>query len=504
MDTAGEDLWTLGVIEQNRRWLLAYVRAVVGDAAAAEDLVQETFLTAYRKRGEFRRGELFGAWLCGIARNLARRHLEQRSRGPVLLLSDEAWTALDARAATLEIAHFTPAFETERVSLLRRCVQQAHRPHPRPHRGPLRPDGSRDSAGAVPAPAAPETRNFNPSGVGPGRAGVRRRAAEAGLRLLLRIPLPAEGARVLSRIPLAQRREGALDGKTYSHDLFAAESLDFVRKNRDQPFFLDLPFTIPHGKVEVPDAAPYAGEPWPEPQKNIAAMITRMDRDIGRLLDLLKELKLEENTLVFFASDNGAGYSPKMFASSGELRGMKRDLYEGGIRVPMIARWTGTIAPGGVSDQPWAFWDFLPTMAELLGVKAPAVLDGLSVLPALPGGKVPEREYFYWEFHEKGFSQAVRMGNLKAVKKAVAAPTEIHDLQADPSEKTDLAGSRPEVVQKAASLFTSARTESELWPVKPSKTGKQLPPRRIPRSSSQDLRVALRDGQGPGARRAAR
>lgn len=119
-----EDLWTLGVIEQNRRWMLAYVQAAIGDASAAEDLVQETFLLAYRKRGEYRRGEPFGAWLRGIARNLARRHLEQRTRGPVILLSEEAWSALDARAAALELAHVTPGLEAERVSQLRRCVQK--------------------------------------------------------------------------------------------------------------------------------------------------------------------------------------------------------------------------------------------------------------------------------------------------------------------------------------------------------------------------------------------
>jgi|SRR6185295_916887 len=124
MEEATGDLWTFGVIEQNRRWMLAYVRAAVGDPAAAEDIVQETFLTAYRKRDEYRRGEPFGAWLRGIARNLARRHLEQKTRGPVVLLSDEAWAVLDARAGALELAHVTPGFEASRVSLLRRCVQK--------------------------------------------------------------------------------------------------------------------------------------------------------------------------------------------------------------------------------------------------------------------------------------------------------------------------------------------------------------------------------------------
>jgi RNA polymerase sigma-70 factor (ECF subfamily) len=124
MDEASGDLWTYGVIEQNRRWMLAYVQAAIGDPAAAEDVVQETFLTAYRKRKDYRPGEAFGAWLRGIARNLVRRHLEQRTRGPVVLLSDEAWSVLDARAAALELAHVTPGFETERISALRRCVEK--------------------------------------------------------------------------------------------------------------------------------------------------------------------------------------------------------------------------------------------------------------------------------------------------------------------------------------------------------------------------------------------
>ncbi len=174
-----------------------------------------------------------------------------------------------------------------------------------------------------------------------------------------------------------------LDGKTYSHDLMAEDALEFVKRNKDKPFFLYLPFTIPHGKFQVPSQGLTRTKTGRAHRKNIAAMITRMDKDIGRLMALLKELKLDDNTLVFFASDNGAGYQPKFFQSSGPLRGMKRDMYEGGLRSPSIARWPGKIKPGVVSDQVWAFWDLMPTLAELTGQKPPPNMDGVSILPAL-------------------------------------------------------------------------------------------------------------------------
>src|SRR5581483_9872022 len=165
-----------------------------------------------------------------------------------------------------------------------------------------------------------------------------------------------------------------LHGQQYSHDLMAEEALAFVRRNKDKPFFLYLAFTIPHQKLQVPDLGPYANEPWPKNLKTLAAMITRMDKDVGRLMALLKELNLDEKTLVFFCSDNGAAWKDATFHHSGSLRGYKRDMYEGGLRTPMIARWPGRIAPGTVSDQVWAFWDLLPTMAALTGQKAPAGL----------------------------------------------------------------------------------------------------------------------------------
>ena len=222
-------------------------------------------------------------------------------------------------------------------------------------------------------------------------------------------------------VPLLGNQNGATN--EYSHDLFTREAEAFIRRHAGGPFFLYLAYTIPHANnelgaktgngMEVPSDVPYTDQPWPQPEKNKAAMITRMDRDIGHLMDVLEELDIEEDTIVFFSSDNGphkeGGIAPAFFGSSGPLRGIKRAMYDGGIRVPMIVRWPGRTPAGAVSDYPWAFWDFLPTAAQLGGAPIPKGLDGLSVVPALLGQPGPEREYLYWEFHEGGFSQALRM-----------------------------------------------------------------------------------------------
>jgi arylsulfatase A-like enzyme len=257
-----------------------------------------------------------------------------------------------------------------------------------------------------------------------------------------------------------------LDGQTYSHDLMAREALAFVRRNRDRPFFLDLSFTIPHAKLQVPDLGPYAGEPWPKDLKTLAAMITRMDGDVGRLLDLLKELGIDGKTLVIFASDNGAAYTDALFRHSGPLRGHKRDLYEGGVRTPAIARCPGRIAPGVVSDQVWAFSDVLPTLADLTGQETPKGLDGISVLPALLGGGTIEHPPLYWEFHERGFDQAARIGDWKAVRIGFGGPIELYDLKADPGEAHDVAAAHPDVVERFRAYLASARVDSDLWPIR--------------------------------------
>ncbi|HKX28065.1 MAG TPA: arylsulfatase [Blastocatellia bacterium] len=266
----------------------------------------------------------------------------------------------------------------------------------------------------------------------------------------------------------------------YSHDLFTEEALAFLDKQGPDPFFLYLAYTIPHANneardrgMEVPDLGEFAGRDWPEVQKAKAAMIARLDRDVGRVSERLKRLGIDRETVVFFTSDNGphreGGVDPEFFESHGALRGIKRDLYEGGIRVPMIVRWPGRIRAGAVSRQVWSHWDFLPTAAALAGVRPqdwPARLDGLSMLSALLGRSQPNHEYLYWEFHEGGFAQALRMGDWKAVRPKLDSPLELYDLKRDLGERDNLAGRNPEVVKKIENYLRNARTESELWPIK--------------------------------------
>jgi arylsulfatase A len=256
-----------------------------------------------------------------------------------------------------------------------------------------------------------------------------------------------------------------LNGQKYSHDLMAEEALAFVRQNRAKPFFLYLAFTIPHAKLQVPDLGPYESESWPDNLKKLAAMITRLDRDVGRLMALLKELALDERTLVFFASDNGAAYQDKLFNHSGPLRGFKRDLYEGGVRAPMLARWPGRIQAVCVNDQVWAFWDFLPTMAELTGQTPPPGLDGISILPVLLTGKTIQHPPLYFEFHERGFSQAARIDDWKAVRLAPGQSLELYELRSDPGERHDVAAQHPDVVKQFETFLKSARVDSQAFPI---------------------------------------
>jgi arylsulfatase A-like enzyme len=268
----------------------------------------------------------------------------------------------------------------------------------------------------------------------------------------------------------------------YSHDLFTARARAFLEQQTPgSPFFLYLAYTIPHADneaakitgngMDVPSDEPYSSRSWPQTEKNFAAMITRLDRDIGGLMDLLKTRKLDRDTLVIFTSDNGphkeGGHDPAFFHSSGPLRGIKRDLYEGGVRVPAIAVWPGVVRPATTSDAVWAFWDFLPTAAELAGARPPSELDGLSFAPALRGWPMPKRDYLYWEFHEQGFSQAVRMGDWKGVRrKTRGAPVELYDLATDPGEQKNIASEHPDIAKQIAAIMISARTDSKEFPVK--------------------------------------
>jgi arylsulfatase A len=284
----------------------------------------------------------------------------------------------------------------------------------------------------------------------------------------------------------------------YSNDLFTQEMMSFIEKSDTRPFFIYLNYTVPHAELRVPEDSlaplkgtfpetPFANEKadatltgpdepslgyrsQPTPHAAFAAMITRMDRDVGRILDLLRARGLGDRTLVIFTSDNGphkeGGADPGFFNSSGGLRGIKRDLYEGGIRVPMIASWPGVVPSGGTSDYAAAHWDWFPTFTELAGVSAPAGLDGISLVRALRGQTQPAHDFMYWEFHERGFQQAVRMGNWKAVRLAKDRALELYDLSTDVKETTDVAAKHQDVVARIEKYLAAARTDSPNWPIK--------------------------------------
>ena len=254
----------------------------------------------------------------------------------------------------------------------------------------------------------------------------------------------------------------------YSHDLFTKEALAFIRRNGDRPFFLYLPYTIPHGKYQIPSDAPYSDRDWPQEQKNFAAMVTRLDRDVGKIMVLLSQLGLDRNTAVFFCSDNGATRAQIQwgrFGSAGPFRGQKGTLYEGGIRVPMIVRWPGRVRSGQVSDQVWAFWDFLPTAAEIAGAKVPPGIDGISMLPAILGEKQKKHEYLYWEFGVLDkFSQGVRRGDWKAIRTAQTDTVELYNLKADLGEKHDASLRHPDIVKEVLSIMEAAHVETPHYP----------------------------------------
>jgi arylsulfatase A-like enzyme len=263
--------------------------------------------------------------------------------------------------------------------------------------------------------------------------------------------------------------EGNKDGRReqYSHDMFTDFALSFIRRHKAEPFFLYLPYTVPHAKYEIPSTEPYTDKPWPADARVHAAMITRLDADVGRIMTLLKKLTIDEQTLVFFCSDNGAAKRWKgIFDSSGPLRGHKSDLYEGGIRTPMIVRWPGRVPAGKTSDAVWYFADLLPTLAELADVKPPSNIDGISILPALLGRQQKTSDRFlYWEFHGGKFQQAVRRRNYKAVRLAPGKPLELYDLNKDIAEKHNIAAEHPDVITRIEEYLKTARTDSPNWPI---------------------------------------
>ena len=255
--------------------------------------------------------------------------------------------------------------------------------------------------------------------------------------------------------------------QTYSHDVMTNEALEFIRRSHDKPFLLHIHWTIPHANneggravgngMETPDFGEYAETSWPNVEKGQAAMISRMDADVGRLIALLRELKIADNTLVFFTSDNGphseGGHKHEFFDANGPLRGFKRDLYEGGIRAPTIAWWPGKIAAGTVSDEPLAGYDWLATACELAGVSETPATDGISFAPTLLGKQQRSHEYLYWKY---GAKEAVRQGHWKAVRLGANKPTELYDLNVDIGEANDIAERHPDVVQRLERAMAAA------------------------------------------------
>ncbi len=254
-----------------------------------------------------------------------------------------------------------------------------------------------------------------------------------------------------------------------AHHLIADESVAFIRRHHDRPFFLFCAWTVPHGiwrTDQVPSVEAYADTGWTDTQKVYAAMVERLDFDVGRVMGALKELELDRNTLVIFASDNGGVGQEEiaaLFGSQAGMRGAKGQLFEGGIRVPMIARWPGRVPAGQTCDTQIAFWDFLPTAADLAGLAPPEDIDGVSILPALRG-KIPgARPPLYWEqIRGRRLEQAVRLGPWKAYRPSPERPVQLYDLASDPAESKDIASKHPAGVKRIEALMAASRTEPDI------------------------------------------
>lgn len=282
----------------------------------------------------------------------------------------------------------------------------------------------------------------------------------------------------------------------YAPDLIHSNALKFMRENRNGPFFLFYPTVIPHAELFAKEEylerfrgkflpeksyagtdsgpnfklGPYGSQP--ESHAAFAAMVTQLDDYVGELLKELEELGLKENTIVLFASDNGphleGGADPDYFDSNGPLKGYKRDVYEGGIRTPLLVRWPGKIKQGSRTDHISAFWDLMPTLAEIADADSLPDTDGISFLPSLLDKEQKQHDYLYWEFHEQGGRIALRMGNWKAVKRDIEkmphGKTELYNLSTDIGETTDVASQYPDIVRKIDSLLIKARVRSEDFP----------------------------------------
>lgn len=313
-------------------------------------------------------------------------------------------------------------------------------------------------------------------------------------------PVPGHAGLAKGADPADPASYDVFKGQDYASDRINDQALDFIRENRDRPFFLYYPSLIPHVALHIPDEhlEPYLAEKWNDPpftrsggygytphftpRAAYAAMITRLDTYVGKVLDLVEELGLAENTIVVFTSDNGTTHLKEevdydFFASVGELRGLKGELYEGGIRVPQIVRWPGKVKPGTVTDFVTGFEDWMPTLLDLIDADtvAPEEIDGISIAPTLLGEDQGEREFLYREFQGYKGQQSVWLGNrwkgirtgILAKGKAEPLAIELYDLQEDPSESEDLSASRPEILAKIEKLMRSERTVSEEFPMGP-------------------------------------
>ncbi len=258
---------------------------------------------------------------------------------------------------------------------------------------------------------------------------------------------------------------------SFSFDLCEEKSLDFVKANKDNPFFLYLPVTIPHGTHEVPNLLQYKDKDWPLHQKVYAAMVTHFDNSVGRLVATLKELGVFDDTLIIFASDNGYSHGgqgrdgislAEFFDHTGPYKGQKGNLNQGGVRVPAFAHWTGKVPAGTVSDTPWGFFDFLPTACELLDQPLPDDVDGISILPAWTDHAAkPERDFMYWEF---GQEQAARIDDYFVHRGRPEEPIEVFHADNDPAQEHDLSAELPELVEKAKAIFDREHRPSLYYP----------------------------------------
>lgn len=262
-------------------------------------------------------------------------------------------------------------------------------------------------------------------------------------------------------------------GETYAQELIQKDMIKWVRENGEEPFLLFYALTLPHGRHEIDDFGIYADKPWTDRQKAYASQVTRLDSDIGELVDTLNEMGIGKNTLIVFSGDNGSSFNPqsemgRLFKQANNgLRGFKRGMYEGALRQAAIAWWPGTVPAGRVDDQPWAFWDLMPTFVELSQASPPEgyETDGKSLVAYLQGGDVPQREYFYWELHLDKPIQATRFGDWKAVRKGIDKPIELYDLGTDAGEQNNVSGEHPDLIEQARKIFEMAHRPDPNWPI---------------------------------------